>query len=92
MSEEQDRTVISARLMRIGLEAISAVADRLGVSFHDLDLMDKKQFLEKNGKEVVETAIRNGGKDGHHFENRVVLWVENAGVAGLMFVKKRGGR
>lgn len=89
---DQDRTVISARLMRIGLEAINAVADRLNVPFHDLDLAGKKAFLERNGKEVVETAIRNGGSDGRYFENRVVLWVENQGVAGLVFVKKRGVR
>jgi hypothetical protein len=84
---DEDNIRIDHRLNRIGLNAIEAVAEHYKVDFFDLDIEGKKAFLNDHGKEVVEAA-KSHATLGRYFDDRVVLWVENEGAAGLVFTKK----
>ena len=86
--EATDQTRIDPRLTRIGLLALAAISDKVGVDFFDADIDGKKAFLTKYGKDVIEVAKTQGGELGRYFENRVVVMIENQGNAGLYFIKK----
>jgi hypothetical protein len=85
---DEDRTIISARLIKVGLDAVDKVADELKVDFSGLDLEAKRSFLEHHGKAVVMAAAEHP-QYGRFFVDRVVLWIEAEGNAGLIFTKKR---
>ncbi len=84
---DEDNIRIDQRLNRIGLNAIEAVAHHRNVDFFDLDIEGKKKFLNDHGKDVIEAA-KSHAQLGRYFDDRVVLWVENEGAAGLIFTKR----
>jgi hypothetical protein len=86
---DSDRTIFSARLMKIGMDAIDYVASELNLDFYSMDFEEKKAFICDNGKKIMERAIESGGYYGRYFSDRVVLLVENNGNAGLIFTKKK---
>lgn len=86
--DDEDRTIISARLINVGLDAVDKIADELKVDFASLDLEAKRSFLEHHGKAVIMAAAEHP-QYGRFFVDRVVLWVEADNNAGLIFTKKR---
>lgn len=87
MKADEDNVRLDPRLIRIGLQALSAVSEAKNVDFFTLDLEGKKEFLVDHGPEVVSTAKRIAGPLGRYFEDRMVALVENDGAAGLYFIK-----
>jgi len=89
MSNDEDNIRIDPRLIRIGLLALDAIANKYDIPFFDLDMDEKRRFLMDHGNEVVEAAKLGAGSLSRYFEDRVVMLIEGNGAGGLYFVKKK---
>ena len=85
-SNEYDGVRISDKLTNLCIQSMISVAESHNIEFMDLDLGGKRDFMKIYGKEVMDICIAQPG--GEVFEDKVVLWVENKGCAGLIFTKK----
>lgn len=93
---DEDNININHRVTAVCLQAIEQVfnehcrKDTPGAEFELLTSAEKRDFLAKHGKQVIDLCIRDH-KVGQAFQNKVVLWVENEqhGAAGIVLTKRR---
>jgi hypothetical protein len=93
---DEDNIQISHRVTAVCLSAIEQVFDahvrmeKPGAIFEGLTSEQKRDFLSKHGKEILDICMRDR-QVGMAFTNKVVLWVENEeqGTAGIVLTKRK---